>query len=199
MTNDGGDSMNRDSERLRSLYQRLNSGRLTRAERKDIMEEIKREKYRLDTRKPISQKGQAVCNVIYGALLTVTPIVSKITHAGADKGYRSFADAFFIATLVIVFVIAAMTYSRKAEPADELCKELMLKATGWSAPILISVVWLAGLIMTIVGNNSEEGVYAVTSDDMALLVILLTGVYMTSRNAIYLWLDRTPAADDEED
>lgn len=184
--------MKRDNDKIRTLYRKLHNRDLTRAGRQEIMEEIKRERYKSDPRKPISQKGQAVCNVIYGAILMAAPIVSKLTQSDSSGSGSIGGDIFFIATIVIVSIMAVMMYSRKAEPADELCKELMLKATSWSAPILIAVVWLTGLIM-------KEGVYTVTTDDMALLVILLMGVYLTARYAIYLWLDRTPASDDEED
>lgn len=195
--------MYRDNNKVRELYQKLHSKNLTRAERKDIMEEIKREQYRTDPRKPISQKGQAVCNAICGLLLMVCAIVNEIIKGKALSDnytvYRTIANLVFATALGAAIVMVVIQTRRKNEPADELSKELMFKATSYAGAVPMIVTWLVGFIMTIISDSRDSEFFSVNSDDMMALLLLMLGSYLTAKNTIYLWLDRTPASDDEEE
>lgn len=186
--------MKRDNEKIRTLYQKLQSKDLTRAERRDIMEDIKLEEYRLDTRKPISQKGQAVCNLILGLLIVVAEIVGRLTQGAARK---SGVDAFFIVGLLIIAAMAVILSRRKNEPSDELSKDLMLKATSLAGIVSIAALFVFGCVLHLAGNYRYPEPLDFGYDDVLILTMAQAGVYLMAKNAIYLWLDRTPVADDE--
>lgn len=199
----GGGIMYRDNDKVRALYQKLQSKNLTRTERKNIMEEIYRERYKSDPRKSISQKGQAVCNAICGLLIMVCAIVNVLIKGKALSDnytfYRTIANLVFATALGAAFVMLVIQTRRKNEPADELSKELMFKATSYAGAVPMVVVWLVGLIMTIISDSRDSEFFSVNSDDIMALMLLMLGSYLTAKNAIYLWLDRTPISDDEED
>lgn len=191
--------MNGDNNKISLLNQELRSKKLSRAERKEIMEEIYREKYKTDPRKPISQKGQAICNLILGLLIIVTEIVGKLTQGAERKSDFNGGDVYFIVALFIVAIVVVISSVRKSEPADELSKELMLKATSWAGTISIAALFLFGCVIHLRGNYRYPEPLTFGYDDVIILAMALAGVYLTAKNAIYLWLDRTPESDDEEE
>lgn len=191
--------MKADNNKIRTLYQKLQTKTLTRAERRDIMEEIKREEYRLDKRKPISQKGQATCNLIIGLLIVVTEIVGRLTQGAARTSSINGVDVFFIAGLLIIAAMAVILSRRKNEPADELSKDLMLKATSLAGIVSIAALFVFGCVMHLAGNYKYPEPLNFGYDDVLILTMAQAGIYLAAKNAIYLWLDRTPMSDDEED
>lgn len=188
--------MKRDNDKIRTLYQKLQSKDLTRAERRDIMEEVKLEQYRLDTRKPISQKGQAVCNLILGLLIVATEIVGRLTQDAARKSGFNGVDIFFVVGLLIIAAVVVILSRRKNEPADELSKDLMLKSTSLAGIVSIAALFVFGCVLHLAGNYRYPEPLNFGYDDILILTMAQMGVYLTAKNAIYLWLDRTPADDE---
>ena len=61
--------MTNDNTTLKELYAKYSKPNMTREERQELMDKIARERYKLDKRKPITQKGQALSNLICGIVI----------------------------------------------------------------------------------------------------------------------------------
>ncbi|MBQ8966367.1 hypothetical protein [Ruminococcus sp.] len=186
--------MKQDSKTIRELYAKYQKPHMTRAERQELMEKIYRERYKDDPRKPVSQRGQALMNLICGVIIFAMAMLMTL-------GIKADNIPSSVPLAAIVLFMAVMGYfevRHKKEPADELSKELMLKATSYSAYAMIITVWALGFITTLISNKRGEEFIRVNSDNLMGLTMLLLGVYLIVRNAAYLLLDKAPAEDEEE-
>ena len=182
--------MRQDSPTIRELYAKYQKKNMTRAERQELMEKIYRERYKTDPRKPVSQKGQAAVNAVYGIIII---LISAFAVYAKECLTKSTTNKVYAMLLAVLVGFAIMTARFKKEPADELSKELMQKATAYSAWAEAFFVLAVGVAMSLTGKETFE----ITSTHVMTLAYALCGVYHLSRNAIYLWLDRTPGGEEE--
>ena len=184
-----------NSEKIRQLNNEYRRKDLSRQEKQEILKKIRREQYKADKRKPMSFGRQAFFDLIYGIAFILIAIVALYTN---QTKIRKLSDMFFVTTLIVFVVMGIMLSRYKKEPADELAEALMTKATAYSAYGLIIANLVVGVIMSIVGGVRDNEFFTITGDHVLTYTYFLMGVYYVLRNAIYLWLDRTPASDEEE-
>lgn len=190
--------MNGYSDKLKSIDQRLKSKTLSRFERRELMEERKLEKYRLDRRKPISIKGVEVCNLVIGLMIIAACAVAQLTQGSVSKSSLNGGNIFFIFYFSVLLVLLVLYSLHKKEPADELCKELMYKATNFAAISAVVVLFAAGAAASLVGNYKYPEPMYFTYEEFSLMAFAMVGFFLSAKSTAYLWLDGTPASDDEE-
>lgn len=184
-----------NNERVRALVKEYQRQDISRSDKKEILEKIKLEEYKADSRKPVTFRAQAVINLIFALLsmvIIVVGIITKYLHK------TEAVDVFFVAVLVSIGVFCIVMTRFKKEPADELAKELMTKATAYSVNGVLAAAMLVGIIMHLEGNRRHIESYSITGEYVVWFAYLLTMLQGIMKNAIYLWLDRTPASDEEE-
>lgn len=190
--------MNGNSDKLRSIEQRLKSKTLSRFERRELMEERKLEKYRLDRRKPMSVKGVEICNLVSGLLVIALCVIAYFTHIFAIENSSNADDVVIVIYYIIVMLLVVFYSFHKKEPADELSKELMYKAINFSSIASVAVLFAAGAAVSLVGNYIYPEPMYFTYEEFMYIAFAIVGFFFASKSAAYLWLDRTPASDDEE-
>ena len=188
--------MTNENITLKELYAKYSKPNMTREERQELMEKINLERYKMDKRKPITQKGQALTNLICGIIIVLESVFGAF---GKKLIGKTGVDVFFILAVITLVLLVALTSRYKKEPADELAKELMTKAAAYSAYVPIIIIAVIGVAMTLIGNKTDIDSFPVTSDHVMGLALLLMGIHYVVRNGMYLWLDRTPKSDDEEE
>lgn len=188
--------MTNENTTLKELYAKYSKPNMTREERQELMDKIARERYKLDKRKPITQKGQALSNLICGIVIILEAVFGTF---GKKLIGETGVDVFFILAIITVVVLAALTSRYKKEPADELAKELMTKAAAYSAYVPIALITLIGIVMHLNGNRTDHEIYEIRGDHVLTLALLLMGIQYVVRYGMYLWLDRTPKSEDEEE
>lgn len=154
---------------------------------------------KVNEKKILTQHGQAFVNLIWGIAMVLLPIATTIRkHFNSNTNgifYRSMNMlAAFCALLLILY-----TSGLKKQPEDELSQSLMLKATATAAYVEIFAVAALSTGMLVTGILRNDETFSVTSFDVLNLAMFLCGVYHIARNAIFLWLDRTPKECDEEE
>ena len=175
---------------IKELYEERKKPDMTRAERQELMETIYIERYRQDPRKPITQKGQALLNLVFGAVMTLESVL-ELTCARL-LGSNGLGILSMVSLAVILLMIF-FEHKRKKEPADEMTKSFMLKAASLAAVCDLTVM----LAVIIVNNARGINNIVVNCDRLFNSACLLLGVYMTVRYGAYLRLDRTPACEEE--
>ncbi|WP_139199777.1 hypothetical protein [Ruminococcus albus] len=184
----------RDNDKIRQLYKEYQRRDITRAERREMLEKIARERYKTDPRKPISVKGQALVNLLLGVVMTVIAVSAMISRSiGSIK--QQTPTVLAAAAVYVVLMMISCRY--KKEPGDELAKELMLKATAYSAEGLIIFTMVFGMIVHMACNRAHKANVCITGEMVMWYGYLMIGAYYVLRNAFYLWLDRTPEAEEE--
>ena len=179
---------------LKELYEKYKKPDMTRAERQELMETIYRERYKQDPRKPITQKGQALLNLVFGAVMTVESVL-ELTCARL-LGSNGLGILSMVSMAVILLMIF-FEHKRKKEPADEMTKTFMLKAASLAAVCELTVMFVMMLAVIIVNNARGINSIVVNCAQLFDTASLLLGVYMTVRFGAYLWLDRAPACEEE--
>lgn len=190
--------MANENTSLKELYAKYSKPNMTRAERQELMEKIARERYKIDKRKPITIKGQTVSNLICGIIIALEGIFCIIGVNG-KKVFGDTSDIFFIAAIITCVVICIIMGQYKKELPDELSKELMTKATAYSAYVPMFIIVAIGVVMTLIGNKRDNEYFKVNSDQVMGLAFAMMGLLYIAKSIIYLWLDRTPNSDDEEE
>lgn len=184
----------RDNEKIRQLYKEYQRKDITRAERREMLEKIARERYKTDPRKSISVKGQAVVNLLLGVIMTVIAVAAMISRSIGSIRQQTPAVVAATAVYVVLLIISGRY---KKEPEDELAKELMLKSTAYSAKGLIISTMVFGMAVNMACNRIHKDSVKITGEMVMWYGYLMIGMYYVLRNAFYLWLDRTPEAEEE--
>lgn len=184
----------RDNENIRQLYKEYQRKDITRAERREMLEKIARERYKTDPRKSISVKGQAVVNLMFGAVVMALAVIALISRTSGSIRQQT---PLFMAAIAVYLVLLFIMVRYKKEPGDELSKELKLKADAYTAKGLIVATIVFGMILQMACNHSHKVSVEITGEVVMWYGYLMLGAYHVLSNAFYLGLDRTPEAEEE--
>lgn len=182
----------RDNEKVRQLYKEYQRKDITRAERREMLEKIARERYKTDPRKSMSVKGQALLNLMFGAVVMIISVISLISRTSGSIRRHT---PLFIAAIAVYAVLLFILGKYKKEPEDELSKELKLKSDSYTAHGLIVATMVYGIVLQTAGNHAHK--VSITGEMIMWFGYLMIGTYHVLRNAIYLRLDRTPESEEE--
>ena len=149
-------------------------------------------------KKVMSQKAQAVSEIIAAMVqivLFICKILENINHTRALHNILNVMSPVIIAAIIILIVWSSR-YGK--QPGDELSRELTLKATAVAVKAELCIAMFAGIFMHLHGNYRHDEYYSITGSDVVLFAVFLCGVFFIVKNIVFLWLDRTPKAEEEE-
>ncbi len=149
-------------------------------------------------RKTLSLKAQAVSELILAMIMIVLFIgkmYENIFHSRALHNIINYGAPFIIIAISAVFVIAVKF---RYQPNDELSRELMMKATDIAVRVELGTALLVGIIMHLHGNHRHFEYYSLTGGDVCMFGVFLCEVFLAAKSIAFLWLDRTPKAEEEE-
>ena len=149
-------------------------------------------------KKELSQKAQAVSEFVSAMvmiILFICKILEKTNHTELMHNILSVMSLLaFIGVAFYVFLESKY----KKQPSDELSRELMLKATYLAVKVELIAAVLVGIFMHLHGNHRHFEYYSITGGDVCAFAVFLCGVFFAVKNIVFLWLDRTPKAEEEE-
>ena len=191
------------NEKIERITKKLNSKNLSRAEKRELTEELNWEKYRADPRPSMTLKKFKLLDavvyfgdmVIFGYMGIVDNMKVGLTHKGFNAG-----DIFMLVTIVLLIamiVIYLMIHDKyKSEPMDELANRNMTKASHSAFLCLIGV----GLVFAFVkGIFYMDGVTTIKNNSMINLLCVILFFYDFLTNMIFVFLESRDGANSEED
>lgn len=153
-------------------------------------------------------KNQAWTNLICGVI--TIPIYSAMLFPNLSHRIYSVMlspNLSHSKTLVNVFILIAAVIcavlcirsSGKKELADELSRANMHKADSVVVNIDPIIIVAVGIFMHLRGNYHHVETFGISGGNIALFGIILLNINVIVKNSVFLWLDRTPKADYEEE
>lgn len=184
----------RDSDSIRQLYKEYRRRDMTRAERQEMLEKIARERYKTDPRKSMSIRGQALVNLLLGAVMMALAVIAMVSRTSGSIRQQT---PLFAAAIAVYAVLLLIIGRYKKEPDDELSKEYKLKADAYTAKGLIVATMVFGLFIQMACNRSHKDTVGITGEMVMWYGYLMMGAYHVLRNAFYIRFDRTPDGEEE--
>ena len=148
--------------------------------------------------KMISQKKQAVINIVMGCLIILMVIIKLIGKMQHSTVLQNVSNIVFPFALGIIIFIFGVSLNRRKQTSDELSRELMLRAGSITLFIELFVIIAMGIAMEIIGSSRGNVKFGIEGIDVMLFGTFICGVNIAARNAVFLWLDRIPKAEEEE-
>lgn len=139
-------------------------------------------------------KKQAWTNLICGAVTLPMYFLILLPRTPLR---RTMGDIFAVITLTIVAVLSIYSSGRK-EKADELSTANMNRAGSISAVIPPCIIVAVGLFMQMRGNYIDKETFNITGENIIFFGIMIAIISMIVKNGVFLWLDRTPKAEEDE-
>ncbi|MBR3283246.1 MAG: hypothetical protein IKI56_08110 [Ruminococcus sp.] len=141
-----------------------------------------------------SLKKQAWINLICGAVTLPLYSVMLLPETPLRK---TLGNVFVFITLAVV-VLLCICSSGKKEQADELSTANMNRAGSISAVIAPCILLAVGIFMHLRGNYIHNTTFGITGGDIIVFGVMIANISIIVKNGVFLWLDRTPKAEEEE-
>ena len=139
-------------------------------------------------------KNQAWTNLICGA--AALPMYSVMLLP--DTPFRKTLGNILVFIVMAVVVLLCIRSSGTNEKADELSTANMNRAGSISAAVAPFIVLAVGIFMHLRGNYRHDETFNITGAVIVVFGVMLANISIIVKNGIFLWLDRTPAAEEEE-
>ena len=139
-------------------------------------------------------KNQAWTNLICGAV--TLPLYSVILLP--ETPLRRTLGDVFASIIIVSVVVLCIRSSGKKEKADELSIANMNRAGSISAGFAPTIVLAIGIFMHLRGNYRHEVNFNITGGTIVAFGVMLVSISIIVKNGIFLWLDRTPKAEEDE-
>ncbi|MCR4889668.1 MAG: hypothetical protein K5979_10915 [Ruminococcus sp.] len=140
-------------------------------------------------------KNQAWTNLICGVI--TIPLYSVMLFP--NMPHRKTLVDVLILIAAVIGVVLFIRSSGKKELADELSRANMHKADSVVVNIDPIIIVAVGIFMHLRGNYHHVETFGISGDNIALFGIILMNINGIVKNSVFLWLDRTPKADYEEE
>lgn len=190
-----------ESEKIKKLKEQYTDKSLTKAQRQAILEEIAKENYRMDKRKPMTLYNYRLLQFWGFFLSFITKVLNMISAGfGIEKNMiLNIACVLFGVTgLIFLILWFAALLSRKIDREDELAKENLNQArSAISAIVMFGLVLSQGIIILIddiMNLNLSFTIHAGNIGDIAMLI--LWG-YFALESGIFLHYEGKTISDDE--
>lgn len=134
-----------ETEKTLKLKEKMKDKSLSSSERQGILEEIYRERYKADPRKPITQRSYTKRSMVAALLMLAAGLSFFIAEGMGVFGSRYEDVISFVVFIVFASVFAVTTvpaFRCKLEPDDESSKANKLKANSVAMGILAILVML---------------------------------------------------------
>ncbi len=184
------------NEKIEKLTKRLNDKKISRAEKKEIMEELNWEKFRADPR-PVRSLGKdkLMDAMVYFGDMVIFGYMG-IADNTPHKGFHA-SDIIMTITIAVLvamcFVYLCSHEKYKTEPMDELAKQNMNKASRWAFYVLISIGIAFALIQSVI---NADGTTNIPNRSMLNLFAAVLFFYDFLANIIFVCLDRETAEEE---
>lgn len=149
--------------------------------------------------KMISQKTQAVINLIIGIMIALIFIAEVIGRIMNSTVLHNVSSIFFPFAIGITMFVVGVSLERRKQPGDELSKELMLKAGSLALYFEVCAVAALGIAMEIAGSLRGNYKFSIEGKDVLMFATFICGVNLAARSVVFLWLDKTPKDWNEEE
>lgn len=190
--------MKNENEKIASLKAKYKDKTLTRSERQQVAEELVRETYKIDKRKPISQRAMAKRHMAAG-LIAMLAGVGYFIYEGLGISGTSAETAVnalvFIAAFGLLCWLIVPIAAHKPEPDDEFSKQNKLKAgsiagelTGFTA---VAACFIASSVLPEVVTVNRESFY--------FIMYIVIGLYCFTYYAAFLKLEGKPDYESEDE
>ena len=151
-------------------------------------------------RKVFPLKKGALISLFCGAFIMSATAIGALKEKFHSKVLYDFSNLFF--PMAIILGIAGLIYIavkyKKAEKPDELYRELETRSAAYAGYALLLAIWFIGCFMILWGNSRHNEVFSIKGGDVIDLGLFLLGFHYFVKSIIFLILDRTPKAEEEE-
>ena len=137
--------------------------------------------------------GTHICSGMIG-MFTVG-MLEKINHTRTLHTIIKISFPFIVIAMLILFFWSS---KYKKQPSDELSSALSLRATAAAVKIELCTAAVVGVFMHMHGNHRHFEYYSITGIDVCMFAFFLSGIFFAAKNIAFLWLDRTPKAEEDE-
>jgi hypothetical protein len=185
------------NEKITRLAARSRDKSLTRSERQQAKEELKREKYRTDPRPTISlRKSKLIDGFVFLAdavIFSYMGLIYKKLDAGFSAGDILMA---IVSILVIasVFGIIFLHSKYKIEPSDELAESNLLIATRFSYSVIFFVLVIAGTILSLM---DPTGIVTIENRKIFYILCLITYLHGCIKDFVFVLLEGKEETEEE--
>ncbi|MBP3272187.1 MAG: hypothetical protein J6M17_08185 [Ruminococcus sp.] len=188
------------NNKIERLKKKLSDKTLKRSERSELMNELYRERYKIDPRKPISVRKQkildAVMNLILGAEFMFMGISGMMDLNHTHHQLNLIISIGWLAALIGLSVIYTHTTAKyKKEPEDELSAKNTSKAYATGYTIMSLVVLLAAFVYF---DISGQDVFYFRRNFAVFLIAGYTFLTRVVCNVIFLILEGKEDSEEEE-
>lgn len=187
------------NEKIVKLTLKSKDKNLSREERKEVLEKLNWEKFRADKR-PIMplRKFKILDAIVYFGDMFIfgyMGIAENLHH----KGFSA-ADIFMVIMVVLLICMCVAYISAhqkyKIEPADELAKQDMNKASTYAFYILVAIGAAFAFIKSII---NMDGTTVIVNESMMYLLASILFLYDFLANMIFVYLDCGKGEAEEEE
>ncbi len=146
----------------------------------------------------LSQKAQALSEFVSSMVMIILFICGMLEKIYHTRVFHYIINVLSPLILIGIVFFCAMSTKYKKQPSDELSRELMLKATDIAVRVELCAALLVGIFMHLHGNHRHFEYYSIEGSDVCIFAVFLCGVFLAAKNITFLWLDRTPKAEEDE-
>lgn len=191
------------NEKIEKLTNRLKDKNLTRAEKKELTEELNWEKFRADPRPTMSlKKFKFLDGLVYLGDALVFGFMGFMDNTNNSMNHKGFNASDVIMCIIIASLIALVFFylhkhgKYKIEPMDELANRNMNKASH-SAFLCLVGVGLAFAVLKGFGNM--DGVTTIKNNTLINLLASILFAYDFLANMIFVYLEGKDSDENEGD
>ncbi|MBO4492986.1 MAG: hypothetical protein J5724_01220 [Ruminococcus sp.] len=149
-------------------------------------------------KKVISQKAQAVSELVSAVIMIILFICKILEDLNYTKAMHNILNIMSPLLLIAIAVFLLWSKRYEKQPSDELSRELMLRSTAIAVKAELCAAIAVGVYMHLQGNYRHDEYYSITGSDIVMFGVFLCGIFFIVKDCIFLWLDRTPKAEDDE-
>ena len=145
-------------------------------------------------------KKGALISLFCGAFIMSATAIGTLKEKFHSKSLEKFSSIFFPTAIIIGiagFIYIVVKY-KKAEKPDELYRELETRSSAYAGYALLLAVWFIGWLMILWGNSRHNEIFSIKGSDVVNLGLFLWGFHYFVKSIIFLILDRTPKAEEDE-
>ena len=188
-----------ENEKTRELTQKLYDKSIKGEERRRLADELAKERYRLDKRKPMSHKASAVGSIVFGVLAMALGAVYfiGISHSADMNGGSLNTDTFCymiygLILLMMIGVSVASTFFKK-EPDDEMSRYDKCRAASNAAPATMAFGTLLYLFLDTYTGDIQFG-----KEVLFVTLLFISGMYMVIAWAGFLVYEMKSGSTEDE-
>ncbi|WP_303837984.1 hypothetical protein [Ruminococcus flavefaciens] len=149
-------------------------------------------------KKMMSQKAQAALEIVPALVLIMLFICKILENINHTRTLHNILNAMSPLIIVVTAVLFIWSSRYGKQPSDELSRELTLKATAVAVKAELCAAVIVGIFMHLQGNRRHDEYFRITGGDVCMFGVFLCGVFFIAKNITFLWLDRTPKAEEDE-